>query len=56
MSIANAFTGADIDAKVGAGLGVRWQSPLGPIRFDVAAPLDDPDRNLRIHVNLGPDL
>lgn len=52
----NAFRGSDVDARTGAGLGFRWQSPLGPIRFDIAAPIDDPDRSLRIHVNLGPDL
>lgn len=52
----NAFRGSEFDAKTGAGLGVRWQSPLGQIRFDIAAPLDDPDRSARIHINLGPDL
>jgi translocation and assembly module TamA len=52
----NAFNGTDIDAKTGAGIGARWRSPLGPIRFDLAAPLDDPDRSVRVHVNLGPDL
>jgi len=52
----NAFDGTDSDAKTGAGFGARWQSPLGPIRFDLASPLDDPTRSVRIHVNLGPDL
>jgi len=51
----NAFEGTRIDAKTGVGFGARWLSPLGPIRFDIAAPLDH-DRSLRIHVNLGPDL
>lgn len=52
----NAFRGSDFDAKTGVGVGARWQSPLGPIRIDVAAPLDDPDRSARLHVSLGPDL
>jgi translocation and assembly module TamA len=39
----------------GVGLGVRWISPVGPIRLDGAYALDDP-RGFRVHVNIGPDL
>jgi len=42
--------------STGVGLGVRWYSPLGPIRVDLARPLDDPSRELRLHVSIGPDL
>jgi len=52
----DAFNGSDLDPKVGAGLGFRWQSPLGPIRVDVAKPLDGDDRGARLHISLGPDL
>jgi translocation and assembly module TamA len=52
----NAFEGSRVDARTGAGLGGRWQSPLGPIRFDVAHPFDDDTKNWRLHVSLGPDL
>jgi translocation and assembly module TamA len=52
----NAFEGADIDAKTGAGLGARWQSPLGPIRVDLAHPFDDETTSWRLHISLGPDL
>lgn len=52
----NAFDSFDFDFKTGIGLGLRWYSPLGPIRLDVAHPLDDPDRDYRIHITLGPDL
>jgi translocation and assembly module TamA len=47
----------DFDPATGVGAGVRWFSPLGPIRFDVAVPLekDAPD-NYRVHITLGPDL
>jgi translocation and assembly module TamA len=38
------------------GVGVRWYSPLGPLRLDFAHPLDDVERSFRIHVSLGPDL
>ncbi|MCI0517995.1 MAG: autotransporter assembly complex protein TamA [Woeseiaceae bacterium] len=52
----NAFDEFDVDFKTGVGLGLRWYSPLGPIRVDVAHPLDDPDRDYRLHITLGPDL
>lgn len=25
--------------KTGAGVGVRWQSPVGPVKLDIAAPV-----------------
>jgi translocation and assembly module TamA len=52
----DAFNGSDLEPKTGAGVGFRWQSPLGPIRFDVAKPLDGDDRDLHLHISLGPDL
>jgi translocation and assembly module TamA len=52
----NAFNASDLNLYSGFGIGARWQSPLGPIRLDVAKPLDGPDRGLRVHINLGPDL
>ena len=42
--------------STGVGLGVRWYSPLGPLRIDLAHPMDEPDRNVRLHISLGPDL
>ena len=54
----NAFDSLDeFDPVTSIGTGIRWFSPLGPIRFDIAAPLDkDAPDNYRIHVTLGPDL
>ena len=40
----------------GAGLGVRWRSPIGPIRADVAWALSEPGHPIRFHLNIGPDL
>jgi translocation and assembly module TamA len=52
----NAFERSEMDLKTGAGIGTRWQSPLGPIRFDIAHPFDDETEDWRIHISLGPDL
>ncbi len=38
------------------GVGVRWYSPLGPIRVDLAHPMQDSDQAVRLHISLGPDI
>jgi translocation and assembly module TamA len=52
----NAFERSEMDAKTSVGLGGRWQSPLGPIRIDLALPLEDDHDKWRVHITLGPDL
>lgn len=43
--------------RTGVGMGVRWQSPIGPVRFDLGRSLDQPGRgNVRLHLSVGPDL
>jgi translocation and assembly module TamA len=54
--VGNAFRDSDFHAVAGAGIGARWQSPLGPIRLDLAKPLDGPDSGMRYHISFGPDL
>lgn len=44
------------NVKVGAGLGVRWSSPIGPIRIDVAAGLSETSVPIRLHFFIGPSL
>jgi translocation and assembly module TamA len=39
-----------------AGVGLRWISPVGPIRLDAAMPLHEPGKRVRLHLSLGPDL
>jgi translocation and assembly module TamA len=52
----NAFNDfGQMDIKPSAGVGVRWLSPIGLIRFDVAKPLQD-DGGVHIHLVIGPDL
>lgn len=51
----NAMDSLNAAMKSGAGLGVRWVSPVGPIRLDLAKALDDPG-GYRIHFSMGPEL
>lgn len=44
------------DPQTGVGGGLRWFSPIGSVRLDLAVPRDDPNRDLRIHVSIGNDL
>lgn len=44
------------DWQAGAGVGIRWASPVGPIRLDFAWGLDKPDDRFQIHFVLGPEL
>ncbi len=46
----------DVDLHTGVGFGVRWKSPVGPVRVDVAHGLNDPDSNFQIYLNIGADL
>ena len=46
-----------LDPKTGTGFGVRWASPVGPIRLDFAWGLAmDAGDQFRIHFALGPEL
>ncbi|MDO6814605.1 autotransporter assembly complex protein TamA [Cobetia amphilecti] len=52
----NAFNGWDaLELKTAAGMGIRWISPVGPIRLDIAHPFDDDDNDYRIHFSIGPE-
>jgi len=52
----NAFNSLDLpNLKTGVGVGVRWVSPVGPIRLDLAHALDD-DGGVRLHFSMGPEL
>lgn len=43
--------------KAGAGVGIRWQSPVGPVKLDVARPVGDPDHTgFAFYIGLGPEL
>jgi translocation and assembly module TamA len=40
----------------GAGVGLRWLSPIGLVRADVAWAVSEPGAPLRFHLMIGPDL
>lgn len=45
------------DWKTGVGMGVRWASPVGPVRLDFAWGLDaKPGDEFKIHFTLGPEI
>ena len=52
----NAIDDLAEDLEEGAGFGMRWKSPIGPVRIDLANAISDPDRPWRLHINIGPDL
>lgn len=52
----NALNSLGSSLEQGAGLGLRWVSPIGPIRADVAFALSEPGTPLRFHFTVGPDL
>ncbi len=45
------------DVNVSVGVGLRWKSPIGIVRFDVAKPIvTDLGDGFRLHIIVGPDL
>jgi translocation and assembly module TamA len=51
---ADAFTGSSAGSQSGAGIGVRYNTGIGPIRFDLAAPVSgDTGDGAQFYVGLG---
>jgi translocation and assembly module TamA len=45
------------DFKTGVGIGIRWASPVGPIKLDIAKPIGDNEtRGIQYYIGLGPEL
>ena len=40
----------------GAGVGIRWASPIGPVRLDIASGLSDEGKPIRLHFFIGSQL
>ncbi len=56
FDIGNAGDEVLTSLKKGTGIGLRYRSPVGMIRFDVARPLDESADSFRIHISIGADL
>ncbi|MBN8736821.1 MAG: outer membrane protein assembly factor [Xanthomonadales bacterium] len=53
----DAFDGTDFHARTGAGLGLRWRSPVGMVRVDIGVPINNPYyHGAQLHIVIGPDL
>ena len=51
----SAFNGTP-EWRTGVGVGLRWKSPVGPLRLDIARGLNDPDSSFQLYLNIGADL
>lgn len=52
----NAFNTHWQPLSIGVGVGLRWISPVGPVRLDVASAVTEPGQPLRLHITLGSPL
>jgi len=52
----NAFDEAFDDVQYSVGAGIRWLSPVGAIRLDLASGISESADTLRLHIIIGPDL
>jgi translocation and assembly module TamA len=52
----SAFNGRQAALHTGVGIGLRWRSPVGPVRIDIARGLNQPESPFTLHLNIGADL
>ena len=52
----NAFSAGNFDLAAGVGVGLRWRSPVGLVRVDLAQPVAGEGDGLRLHLTIGPEL
>jgi translocation and assembly module TamA len=52
----NAWNGAGDGLRQATGVGLRWRSPIGPVRVDLGMAVDEPGNPVRLHLVVGPDL
>ncbi len=51
-----AFSDQSAAWRQSAGVGVRWLSPFGQVRIDLAVPVNDENHGFRLHIFMGPPL
>jgi len=52
----DAFDSWPSNLNYGAGLGARLRLPVGGLRVDLAYPINSDDRDIHLHLSIGPDL
>jgi translocation and assembly module TamA len=52
----NAFNGTNLNPVAGAGIGIKWRSPIGPIRLYVAHGFSLNENPIHLHVSVGVEL
>jgi translocation and assembly module TamA len=52
----NAFNDFNDKLHYSIGTGIRWRSPVGPVRLDIATGISEDDTPVRLHLTLGPEL
>ncbi|WP_417550446.1 autotransporter assembly complex protein TamA [Methylophaga sp.] len=52
----NALNSWSDPLEYSVGIGIRWRSPVGLIRVDVASGISDEDKPIGLHIVIGPDL
>lgn len=56
VDVGNATLDFGAIVKTSVGTGLRWRSPIGVVRGDVAFAVSEPGPPLKLHLNIGPDL
>lgn len=53
---ATTFSGTEL--RSGAGIGIRWASPIGAVKLDIATPINDKNKskNIQFYIGLGTEL
>lgn len=56
--VGNAFSSSSFDEgfERGTGVGIRWSSPVGPIKLDLAWGISQPGTPFRLHFSVGPEI
>ncbi len=53
---AAADIGFEDGLEMGTGVGIRWRTPVGPLRADLACGISDPNRPIRLHLSMGTEI